>query len=159
MRKDHVQTMRASQSRARDFTRTLFEVHQDLANEVAGRLDLTGVRQMMDLGGGQPRALWLPGRATKLGGVYGKTADISSQYGSRTSAIWYRHRPLFDLMDGLGVMPTPTLGVGVMVDGQIRLLTITDSDRGLDTPDTSRTHAPGTRAFLRNRPNAAGHRD
>jgi ubiquinone/menaquinone biosynthesis C-methylase UbiE len=43
--------MRASPERAREFTRMLFEVHQNLANQVAELLDLTGVERMMDLGG------------------------------------------------------------------------------------------------------------
>lgn len=49
--KNYVDRMRTSLDRARDFTRMLFEVHQDLANRVAERLDLTGVERMMDLGG------------------------------------------------------------------------------------------------------------
>jgi hypothetical protein len=43
--------MRASPARAREFTRMLYEVHQNLANLVAERLDLTGVERLMDLGG------------------------------------------------------------------------------------------------------------
>jgi SAM-dependent methyltransferase len=49
--KDYVDRMRASSERAREFTRMLFEVHQNLANLVAETLDLTGVERMMDLGG------------------------------------------------------------------------------------------------------------
>ena len=43
--------MRADPERAREFTRMLYEVHQNLAKEVAEVLDLTGVERMMDLGG------------------------------------------------------------------------------------------------------------
>jgi SAM-dependent methyltransferase len=49
--KDYVDRMRSSPERAREFTRMLFEVHQNLANKVAELLDLTGVERMMDLGG------------------------------------------------------------------------------------------------------------
>ena len=49
--KNYVDRMRASPERAREFTRMLFEVHQNLANLVAELLDLTGVEHMMDLGG------------------------------------------------------------------------------------------------------------
>jgi len=49
--KSYVDRMRASPERAREFTRMLFEVHQNLANQVAELLDLTGVEHMMDLGG------------------------------------------------------------------------------------------------------------
>jgi ubiquinone/menaquinone biosynthesis C-methylase UbiE len=38
--------------RARRFTRMLFELHQDLAAEIAKRLDLSNVNRLMDLGGG-----------------------------------------------------------------------------------------------------------
>ena len=48
---NYVDRMRASPERAREFTRMLFEVHQNLANQVAELLDLTGVKRMMDLGG------------------------------------------------------------------------------------------------------------
>ena len=48
----YIDRMRASSKSAREFTRTLFEVHQDLTNQLAERLDLTGVERMMDLGGG-----------------------------------------------------------------------------------------------------------
>jgi ubiquinone/menaquinone biosynthesis C-methylase UbiE len=50
--KSYVDRMRASQERAREFTRMLFEVHQNLAKKVADLLDLTGIECMMDLGGG-----------------------------------------------------------------------------------------------------------
>lgn len=49
--KNYVDKMRASPERAREFTQMLFEVHQNLANQVAELLDLTGVERMMDLGG------------------------------------------------------------------------------------------------------------
>lgn len=49
--RSYVDRMRASPERAREFTRMLFEVHQNLANQVAELLDLTGVERMMDLGG------------------------------------------------------------------------------------------------------------
>jgi len=48
----YVDRMRASLERAREFTRMLFEVHQNLAKRVAELLDLRGVERMMDLGGG-----------------------------------------------------------------------------------------------------------
>jgi predicted O-methyltransferase YrrM len=38
--------------RAHRFTRLLYEVHLDLADELAATLDVTGVRRLMDLGGG-----------------------------------------------------------------------------------------------------------
>jgi 2-hydroxy-4-(methylsulfanyl)butanoate S-methyltransferase len=47
----YVDKMRASPARAREFTRMLFEVHQNLANQVTELLDLAGVEHMMDLGG------------------------------------------------------------------------------------------------------------
>jgi ubiquinone/menaquinone biosynthesis C-methylase UbiE len=49
--KNYVDRMRANPERAREFTRMLFEVHRELANQVAERLDLSGVERMMDLGG------------------------------------------------------------------------------------------------------------
>jgi len=48
---NYVDRMRASPARAHEFTRMLYEVHQDLADQVAKLLDLTGVDRMMDLGG------------------------------------------------------------------------------------------------------------
>ncbi len=48
---NYVDRMRANPERAREFTRMLFQVHQNLAAQVAELLDLTGVEQMMDLGG------------------------------------------------------------------------------------------------------------
>jgi ubiquinone/menaquinone biosynthesis C-methylase UbiE len=50
--KDYVEEMRANPASAREFTRMLFEVHQHLANQIAELLDMTGVRRMIDLGGG-----------------------------------------------------------------------------------------------------------
>jgi SAM-dependent methyltransferase len=47
----YVDRMRANPDRAKEFTRMLFEVHQNLAKQVAEVLDLTGVERMMDLGG------------------------------------------------------------------------------------------------------------
>lgn len=41
-----------SPQRARRFTRMLYELHQPLADELAQRLDVTGVQRLMDLGGG-----------------------------------------------------------------------------------------------------------
>jgi predicted TPR repeat methyltransferase len=49
---DYVEEMRRDPERARRFTRMLFELHQDLARDVAETLDLTGVRRLLDLGGG-----------------------------------------------------------------------------------------------------------
>ena len=49
--KNYVDRMRASPEMAREFTRMLFEVHQNLAKLVSDLLDLTGVERMMDLGG------------------------------------------------------------------------------------------------------------
>lgn len=49
--KYYVDRMRVSPERAREFTQMLFEVHQNLANQVAELLDLTGAKRMMDLGG------------------------------------------------------------------------------------------------------------
>lgn len=50
--KNYVEEMRASLARAREFTRMLFEVHQDLANQIAELVDLEDVQRMMDIGGG-----------------------------------------------------------------------------------------------------------
>lgn len=50
--KDYVEKMKASPERAREFTRMLYEIHQYLGNELAALLDLTGVRRLMDVGGG-----------------------------------------------------------------------------------------------------------
>jgi len=48
---DYVDKMRVSLERAREFTRMLFQVHQDLANQVANLLDLRDAERMMDVGG------------------------------------------------------------------------------------------------------------
>lgn len=50
--KNYVEKMRTNPERAREFTRMLYEVHQDLANQIAELLDLSDVKRMMDLGGG-----------------------------------------------------------------------------------------------------------
>lgn len=50
--RNYVEKMKASESRAREFTRMLYEVHGYLGDEVAAHLDLTGVRRLMDAGGG-----------------------------------------------------------------------------------------------------------
>lgn len=47
----YVDRMRANPVRAKEFTRMLFDVHQNLAKLVAEVLDLAGVERMMDLGG------------------------------------------------------------------------------------------------------------
>ncbi len=49
---NYVEKMRSSPERAREFTRMLFEVHQNLAEKIAEQLDLSEVKRMMDLGGG-----------------------------------------------------------------------------------------------------------
>jgi SAM-dependent methyltransferase len=49
---DYFAQMVASPERARSFTRMLYELHLDLADELAAALDLTGVQRMLDLGGG-----------------------------------------------------------------------------------------------------------
>jgi len=49
---DYVQQMRENPERARGFTRMLYEIHQSLANELAATIDLTGVRRLIDVGGG-----------------------------------------------------------------------------------------------------------
>jgi 3-hydroxy-5-methyl-1-naphthoate 3-O-methyltransferase len=50
--RNYVEKMKASASRAREFTRMLYEIHQYLGNELAALLDMTGVHRMMDAGGG-----------------------------------------------------------------------------------------------------------
>jgi len=50
--RDYVEKMKASGSRAREFTRMLYEIHQYLGNELAAFLDMTDVRRLMDAGGG-----------------------------------------------------------------------------------------------------------
>jgi demethylspheroidene O-methyltransferase len=49
---NYIENMISDPARARRFTRMLYELHQDLAKEIAGRLDLTNVHRLMDLGGG-----------------------------------------------------------------------------------------------------------
>jgi SAM-dependent methyltransferase len=51
-RPDYLQVMAADPTRAARFTRMLYELHQALAEEIAGRVDATGVTRLMDLGGG-----------------------------------------------------------------------------------------------------------
>jgi predicted O-methyltransferase YrrM len=48
----YVDQMKENPARARRFTRMLYELHQELAEEVAGLLDTTGAERMMDVGGG-----------------------------------------------------------------------------------------------------------
>ena len=50
--KDYVEKMKINLDRAREFTRMLYEVHQNLVNELAGLLEMTDVRRLMDPGGG-----------------------------------------------------------------------------------------------------------
>jgi predicted TPR repeat methyltransferase len=49
---NYIENMIGDPTRARRFTRMLYELHQDLAHEIAQQLDLTSVQRMMDLGGG-----------------------------------------------------------------------------------------------------------
>lgn len=49
---NYIENMISDPARARRFTRMLYELHQDLANEIAQRLDLTTAHRLMDLGGG-----------------------------------------------------------------------------------------------------------
>lgn len=49
---DYFAQITESPQRARQFTRMLYELHQELAAELANALDMTGVERMMDLGGG-----------------------------------------------------------------------------------------------------------
>jgi SAM-dependent methyltransferase len=48
----YLEQMRDDPDRARRFTRMLYELHQSLATELAGFLDLSEAQQLMDLGGG-----------------------------------------------------------------------------------------------------------
>jgi len=48
----YVEKMVNDPERARRFTRMLYELHQPLASRLAEFLDMTGVRRMMDVGGG-----------------------------------------------------------------------------------------------------------
>jgi SAM-dependent methyltransferase len=47
----YIDKMRVNPQRAREFTRMLYEVHYNLANQIAEVLDLSGVERMLDLGG------------------------------------------------------------------------------------------------------------
>lgn len=49
---DYVQRMREIPEYARRFTRMLYEIHQSLANELGAVIDLTGVRNLVDMAGG-----------------------------------------------------------------------------------------------------------
>ncbi|MBI5033934.1 MAG: hypothetical protein HZB51_25725 [Chloroflexi bacterium] len=49
---DYVQQMRESPEYARRFTRMLYEIHQSLASELVAVIDLTGVRNLVDMAGG-----------------------------------------------------------------------------------------------------------
>jgi predicted TPR repeat methyltransferase len=49
---DYVAQMQKDSDRARRFTRMLYELHKNLAEQVAGCLDMRAVDRMMDLGGG-----------------------------------------------------------------------------------------------------------
>jgi SAM-dependent methyltransferase len=51
-RPDYFAQIMKSPERASHFTRTLYEVHLPLADEVSRSLDMSGVDRMMDLGGG-----------------------------------------------------------------------------------------------------------
>lgn len=48
----YVQKLIDNPDRARRFTRMLYELHQPMATQLSELLDMTGVRRMMDLGGG-----------------------------------------------------------------------------------------------------------
>jgi len=49
---DYIEQMVESPDRARRFTRMLFEMHKDMADEFAGIIDMSGVSRIMDIGGG-----------------------------------------------------------------------------------------------------------
>jgi predicted TPR repeat methyltransferase len=49
---NYIEQMNEDPERAERFTRMLYEIHQDLAEALAGKLNLKGVDRMMDLGGG-----------------------------------------------------------------------------------------------------------
>lgn len=49
---DYVARMAGDPERARRFTRMLYDLHGPLADALAAALDLTGVRRLLDLGGG-----------------------------------------------------------------------------------------------------------
>ena len=50
--KGYVEKMNDDPKRAYSFTRLLYNIHQNLGNELAEFLDLTGVQNLLDLGGG-----------------------------------------------------------------------------------------------------------
>ncbi len=50
--KDYVDKLREDAGRARQFTELLYELHTRLAEMVADTVDLSGVRRLLDLGGG-----------------------------------------------------------------------------------------------------------
>jgi cyclopropane fatty-acyl-phospholipid synthase-like methyltransferase len=50
--KNYVEKMRASPTRAREFARMLYELHQCLSSDLAEVLDLAGVHSLLDVGGG-----------------------------------------------------------------------------------------------------------
>lgn len=50
--RDYVTKMRADPQRARDFTRTLYELHRYLGTAMVELLDMNGVHSMLDVGGG-----------------------------------------------------------------------------------------------------------
>ena len=50
--KGYVEKMNDDPERAYSFTRLLYNLHQNLGNELAEYLDLTGVHNMLDIGGG-----------------------------------------------------------------------------------------------------------
>jgi len=49
---DYVARMEENAERAHRFTRMLYEIHRPLADELANALDVTGVKRLMDVGGG-----------------------------------------------------------------------------------------------------------
>ena len=49
---DYAAKLYENPDHARQFTRMLYELHQDEAHELAGNLDLSDVQQMLDVGGG-----------------------------------------------------------------------------------------------------------
>jgi hypothetical protein len=50
--RDYVEKMRQDPARGREFTRTLYEVHQYLGKELADILNMNGVHRLLDVGGG-----------------------------------------------------------------------------------------------------------
>jgi SAM-dependent methyltransferase len=49
---NYITQMKSDATRAERFTRMLYELHQSLGSRIAEKLDLTGVKRLMDLGGG-----------------------------------------------------------------------------------------------------------